>query len=225
MQSSLKNILKISAVSFVSVVVFFMLVPEIKIANFNEEHTQSFATIVETPNDMGNDIGVEHINDYAPIFIPTKWNCSPQLILQPRPQDKMTYNVQTYSMEDEFKLALLSEKHKNIDSLKHQLYMQRAFSGFGINCDDFHVPQIESTLVIKDLSTGKITLQKNIPEVSEKHVASISEFTLRIDNNTAQTPILTKSSGNDNVDKKLLELVRKESLSLPKGDYNATIIP
>ena len=76
MQTQTKDLLKITIISLVIVVVFFALVPNIEVGNFKETSEQSFATIVT--DTKYSDIESNLINDYAPIFIPTKYNCAPK---------------------------------------------------------------------------------------------------------------------------------------------------
>lgn len=223
MQTQTKDLLKITIISLVIVVVFFALVPNIEVGNFKETSEQSFATIVT--DTKYSDIESNLINDYAPIFIPTKYNCAPKKNELPKISNISIYQSNNENINKDVSIVLLKKEKKDIKSLKNVVFMQNAFSGYGVNTYNSTTLKTSSILIITDMSNGNTILKKQLPVIDENYIVGICEFSLRIISGIAQTPILIKSSGKDNIDKDLLEMVHKESTSLKDGNYNAQIIP
>lgn len=225
MQTKTKDLLKITIASVCIVVLFFGLVPNIKVGNFKDISEQSFAKIVPSQDTQKFDIGVEQINDYAPIFIPTKFNCTPKKSDLPKISNISIFKTESKNINENISIAPPQRKTKDLNALKNTVFMQNAFSGYGINSDSSTILKKGSILIIKDIVSGNIVLKKQLPEIDEIYIVEISEFSLRVTSGIAQTPILTKSTGKDSIDKTLLEIVQRISSSLPNGNYNAQIIP
>lgn len=224
-----KRLLQATLVSFAPIALFFAFLPDISIKPIQEKRAEVFVKATDEYDKQNNDITVADLNDYAPMFLPTKWNFSgikpslPKTSLWKLPENA-TLNITADTIE----IAPIGIK-TDFDSdkkMRLSIFMRSAFANFATNSGSKQIQESqESTLFIKNLSNGKNVLTLKIPQSSDASAINIAEFLLRFSDSIMQTPILHKSSGNEKNDNRLLQIIREQIPHLPNGDFKAIIIP
>lgn len=224
--AKLKEGVVITAVSAAAMAAFFLFMPKLGLKPVDVAAQGESAVVLDFRNLGGGEMG--ELNDFAPMFIPTRWNYSGGKffgdISRRNIAEPDTYPV--YGIDVEIEPDITPVPFSDTDKLL--IFMRGAFASFGRDkLGAATSPDRRSALVIvRDLSTGREVLRRETAVESGEPMLEISEFLLRNNGGLVQTPFLKKSSGNESVDLQNRALLREKiSPLLPSGDFKATIIP
>lgn len=213
--------------AFALLISFFAFFPDIDLTIQNPQQSTPLATAVEI-NDSDEYISLDEIQDYAPIFIPTRWNApyNSSQVINPSAWNfevsKEKYATQLETKEFAFDNDEINRKNK----AKYNLQIRSAFSNYARK----NIPQKDKTNVISyqiiDLFSGKIvksaSIKKNIS------FSEMAEFKVSIGiDGWVMRPLATQSTGDENLDDKLASLLTKSKLlkQIPSGDYKVIFVP
>ena len=222
----MKERVVIAAVSAAAMAAFFLFMPNLNLKPVKVLPRGESAVVLDFMDCGSGEMG--ELNDFAPMFIPTRWNYSGGKFLG----DISLRNIAepdiypVYGIDVEVKPDITPVPFSDTDKLL--IFMRGAFASFGRDKLGAAIsPARRSALVVvRDLSTGREILRKDITVESGVPMLEVSEFLLRNDNGFVQSPFLKKSSGNESVDLQNRALLREKiSPLLPSGDFKATIIP
>ncbi len=222
-----KRLLTATIASSAIVVCFFALLPDVKIKDVTNKQKKVFAKLADEQTDKQDDIAIADLNDYAPMFVRTKWNYSgvksglPKTALW-----NMQDNVSTTTIPENITITPFSKKVSPNDNLQRTIIMRSAFANFG-KLDETQKITVkqESSLIVKNTSNGKNILELKIPQSSSPNTINIAEFHIRVFNSITQAPILEKSSGNEENDNRIRNIIKKELSNLPDGEFKIIVIP
>lgn len=223
--AKLKECTVIAAVSAAAMAAFFLFMPKLGLKPVEVAPPKESAVVFDFLDSGNGEMG--ELNDFAPMFIPTRWNNSGGKFLG----DISLRNIAepeiypVYGIDVEIKPDINPVPFSDTDKLL--IFMRGAFASFGRDNPVATSSAPRSALVVvRDLSTGREVFRKGISVESGVPMLEISEFLLRNDNGFVQAPFLQKSSGNEAVDLQNRALLREKiSPQLPSGDFKATIIP
>ncbi len=222
-----KRLLKAVIASSAIIVLFFALLPDAKIKDVPNKQKETFAKLADGQGDKQDDIAIADLNDYAPMFVRTKWNYSgvksglPKTALW-----NMQDNVSATTTPENISITLFSNKTSPNDNLQRTITMRSAFANFGKHDKTLSTTiEQKSTLIAKNTSNGKKIFELKIPQGSSPNAINIAEFHIRIFNSIAQAPILEKSSGNEENDNRIRNIIKKELHNLPDGEFKIIVIP
>lgn len=227
--STKKTYAKIIAISFAIIVLLFALMPKIEVGKFPKQKNSSFVYVVPD-SDSTTNIGIEQINDFAPMFIPTHWNSSLEKqdiqktstweVSIDNPNAKVAVN-NTSLQQDILKL----ENKKTLRRKQFDVVMRSAFLSYGTAQQQTAPTENVLVLEIKNLNTGKIAFSKKIQKSEIGNFINIAEFSISVSDGIMQMPLLKSSSGDINIDKKLRGVILQNHTSVPNGEYRAVFIP
>ena len=224
-----KRLLQATLVSFAPILLFFAFLPDVSIKPIQENKSEAFVKATDEYDKQNNDITAADLNDYAPMFLPTKWNFSGIKPSLPKTSLwKLPENTALNAVAETLEIVPIDSRPEfDFDKkIRLSIFMRSAFINFATNSESKQIQEPkESTLLIKNLSNGKNILTLKIPQSSDVNAINIAEFLLRFSDSIMQTPILHKSSGSEKNDKHLLQIIREQIGPLPNGDFKVIIIP
>lgn len=223
-----KRISKIAAISAASAALcaaFFAFMPDVSIKPVPENKTAAFAEF-SRESAASSEIGARDLNDYAPLFIPTKWNCAPARSPLPKPPSwEFAGNTGEERQSESLAITPGEGAQKVSQESRLLVFMRCAFSGYGSREREISPFDSGRTLVAKNLSTGETALTMRLPSAESDAAAEIAEFVADVAGGRAGMPVLRKSSGDEKYDRQLLFLLRQNLQTLGDGSYKINVIP
>ena len=224
-RGSLLKLAAISAASAALCAAFFAFMPDVSIKPVPENKAAAFAEFSRETS-AASEIGARDLNDYAPLFIPTKWNCAPARPPLPKTSSWEFSGNPSGELQSESVVIIPADPPKKVSKESRLLvFMRCAFSGYGSREREISPFDSGRTLVAKNLSTGKTALKMRLHDAASDSAAEIAEFVADVAGGRAGMPILRKSSGDEKYDQQLMLLVRQNLQSLGDGSYKINVIP
>jgi hypothetical protein len=206
---------------------FFVFFPEIDLTIQNPQQSTSLATAIEI-DDSDEHISLDEIQDYAPIFIPTRWNASfnSSQVINPTAWN-FEVSKEKYATQLETKEFAFNKNEINRENeAKYNLQIQKAFYSYARK----DIPQKDKANIISyqiiDLRTGEIVKSQSIKKDISFTEMSVFKVSIGRDGWVLR-PLVIQSTGNENLDDKLASLLTKSELlkQIPSGDYKVIFVP
>lgn len=204
---------------------FIYFLPDAKPELLPGSNLNTFVKIRDKEEVENDEIGVDELSDYSPLFLPTRWNYgrdaySPDYKSMSEPKAiKATYAV---PLENK---SIVLEKD-NIESAKTGLYrsiMRSVFSGLGRKDSKSDIVAERSALIkVVDMSSGKTVKRVYANPNTDGIMISPAEFLVDVFNGgLASRPLLLKSSGSESNDAAIVKFIAQKSIfrELGNGQY------
>ncbi len=226
MSESIKRLSYALVVAVTVMTLFFASIPDVEINDIAKNKKRPFVKLTDESDNKRNDISIADLNDYAPMFLPTKWNYSGKKHSHPKTAQWDIQNAPISTTSEEIKVNLPHLDHKN-NSITKTIFMRSAFANFGKREQNFkEIQKQNASLIVKNLSTGKDVLELKIPQNQDiKNGNNVLEFHLRVLNSMQQAPILKNSYGNEDFENQIRQFIKKELTTLPDGEFKIIVIP
>lgn len=206
-----------------AIAAFCYFFPTVETPKVPPTQIDAFAQI-RVDSEKETEIGIEELSDFAPIFLPTKWNykfaknIDGGEIREEIPAGKLSYAVEIQSPD--FVLGDVNTDTKKPAILRSIMY--NVFSGFGRNKTKAYPPQKKAAVKIVDMNNGKTLKAELIPNETSAIMISPAEFIIDVsEDGWVSRPLTMKSSGTESNDTEILKYIAKGSLlrALPSGHY------
>lgn len=209
---------------------FFFFMPDVAVKPVEPKTPAASVSLLpasgEVSADSAKKVGLDEIKDFAPMFIPTRWNVS---FASPEIPKTSTWSIFESNVDSALPEREISPIVGDVSDAANDrilIFMRNAFSAFGRGGVSIEPLSLPRTVVIRNLRDGSVVLKRDLSRVDAPEGLSIAEFYLRKSGGFFQTPVLKSSSGDEKLDSELSDTLRGLSDSLPEdGDYKALITP
>lgn len=225
-KAKLLKVLPLAAFSAGACALFFAAMPDVAVKAVRGSGAPAFAVFAPLSGGDASDISALELNDYAPIFIPTKWNSAPAPAALPKTRSWEAAAAQSaLQSADLIDIKPETSAVKNLRADQLLVFMRSAFSGYGARerkIETFGRPHAFS---ITSLATGKEVFSGVLEGVEPDSFAGVAEFIVQVADGRVGAPVLRESSGSENADKALFGIIRAAFPPLPDGAFKVNVAP
>lgn len=223
MGASTKEHAVIVAASLAIVVVFLLSLPKLGLKPISDPPSKPAYVALEL-DAPGADVGIDDLNDYAPMFIPTRWNCTgirrfsnpaPWRFFEP---DLARVYEKDVKIDPGVKALEFSDRERML------MFMRGSFASFPMQAQPIEPLARNSSITVRDVKTGEVVRALKIAPISGDPNLGIAEFSMCIISGIPQLPMLVKSSGSDAVDSRISEMLQGK-IPLPDGEFKIIVSP
>ncbi len=213
---------------------FVALVPSINLPPVRSLKASPSVRLLDIGDSRGLDsIGIEELSDFAPLFIPTKWNYAAELPLLPVPE---VFPGGFAGLEGDGKTSVFYGARDRSDFGAGENDIERgklgftnsvmrgSFSGFGRADLKPQSPEEGINYEIVDMRSGRVFKSGFIP--SKNRVFSKAEFTAVVTpDSRVTTPVIVETSGEGASDAALAKSVPLILKRADSGYYKVVFYP
>jgi len=177
-------------------------------------------------------VGLDEISDYAPMFIPTRWNAAPERFDLPSPSGwKLKAEASESFAEELSDEKFLTPEKSGLERGRTGLLrsaMRNFFSSFGRAEKTVSNVSREGMFKLINLSDGSVVKYVPTDFAEAENAYSIAEFKVWIGSDGwISKPLRTQSSGDESNDSSLAARLNPRELlnGVSAGQYKAVFVP
>ena len=205
---------------------FFAFMPDLQFGALPESRLSAFAEVRLDPPGDGSSVGVEELSDFSPLFLPTRWNYGRRRPYSPAPESPAEPAAARPAYAEALEDSSLVLGKNELEAARTGLFrsiMRSVFSSFGRK-DSAEQPAARKNALIKvvDMSSGRTVRSEYADARAAEIMISPAEFLVDVfDGGLAGRPLLLKSSGSEESDSEIAEVIAGKAVlrGLGSGQY------